>query len=446
MSAEPRQFRTDAEQVLAEQYRSVRSRLPGSPAVARRRDEAFANFERLGLPHRRIEAWKYTDLRALMRWAAPPAEPATAEKAAQALAAAAAFPGLDRYRLVLIDGYFQEGLSDRVALRGEGVEVATLAEFLAFDHPRVLDILDSPAGAGDDAMIALNAAMATDGLAIVVKDGAALSKPVEIVQLSTGERPSAWFARNAVQVGRGAAVRLLISRAGPSGVSYQASSVTGIAAAEGAAVKIVDLQAEGDSAQHIAAFSARLAANATLDHLSVAIGGGLSRLQGFVTMEGEGARLSASGVNLLSGTARGDVALVIDHIAPGAASRVLYRNVARDSAVGAFEGRIVVRPGAPKTDGRMLINTLLLSDTAEFAAKPELEIYADDVQCGHGATTGRLDEATLFYLRSRGVPRAEAEALLLKAFVSEPVAAIGDAAIALSVEARLASILEGGGS
>jgi Fe-S cluster assembly protein SufD len=146
---------------------------------------------------------------------------------------------------------------------------------------------------------------------------------------------------------------------------------------------------------------------------------------------------------MLGAKAHGDVLLLIDHDAPAATSRILYRNVARDQAVGAFEGRILVRQIAQKTDGRMMTNTLVLSDEAEFAAKPELEIYADDVQCGHGATTGQIDQTAVFYLRSRGVPRAEAEALLLKAFLVEPVQAIGDAALAGALEPLLDAWLAG---
>lgn len=443
MSAEPRILRTEPELAISEQYRAARGRLPGSEAVLRRRDEAFATFERLGLPHRRVEAWKYTDLRALMRSAVPVADPPSAVAVAAALTDADALAGLDRYRLVLADGHFQEGESDREALLAEGVEVATLAEFLGFDHPSVLDILATPPGAGEDATIALNAALATDGVVVIVRPGTVVSRPIELVHVSTTAEATSSYARSAVQIGAGATATLVVTRTGPLGILYQANTVLGLSVGAGGKATVVDIGADGDRSQHLATFSARVAENATLDHLAVRAGAGLSRLQGFMSLEGEGARLAASGTNMLGATAHGDVLLLIEHAAPNATSRILYRNVAKDQAAGAFQGRILVRPLAQKTDGRMLINTLLLSDDAEFAAKPELEIYADDVQCGHGATTGQLDEAAVFYLRSRGVPRKEAEALLLKAFLVEPVEAIGDPVLAASLEPLVDAWLSG---
>jgi Fe-S cluster assembly protein SufD len=443
MSAEPRTLKTEPELAISEQYRAARAMLPGSAAVARKRDEAFTTFERLGLPHRRVEAWKYTDLRALMRVAAPLADPPSAVAVAAALTGADALAGLDRHRLVIADGHFQEGESDRAALKAEGVEVAALADFLGVDHPRVMAILDTPPGAGDDAMIALNAALASDGVVVIVPDGTTLSKPIEIVHVSTTADATSSYVRSAVQIGAGAAATLVVTRTGPLGIGYQANSVLGLSVGAGGKATIVDVAADGDRSQHLASFSARVAEGASLDHLAVRAGAGLSRLQGFISLEGEGARLTASGANMLDAKAHGDVLLLIEHAAPAATSRILYRNVARDDAMGSFEGRILVRPLAQKTDGRMMINTLILSDNAEFAAKPELEIYADDVQCGHGATTGQIDETAVFYLQSRGVPRKEAEALLLKAFLAEPLAAIGDPTLAAALEPLVDAWLAG---
>ncbi|MCW5716711.1 MAG: Fe-S cluster assembly protein SufD [Bauldia sp.] len=443
MSAEPRTLKTEAELALAEQYRGARAILPGSAAVARKRDEAFATFERLGLPHRRVEAWKYTDLRALMRVAVPVADPPNPVAVTAALTDADALAGIDRYRLIVADGHFQESQSDRQALLAEGVEVATLAEFLGFDHPSVLDILATPPGAGEDAIIALNAALATDGVVLIVPPGTIVSKPIEIVHVSTTTGATSSYSRSAVQVGAGASARLVVTRTGPLGIGYQANSVLGLSVGAGGRATVVDIAADGDRSQHLASFSARVAEGATLDHLALRAGAGLSRLQGYFSLEGEGAGLTASGANMLDAKAHGDVLLLIEHAAPATTSRLLYRNVAKDDAVGAFEGRILVRPVAQKTDGRMMVNTLLLSDSAEFAAKPELEIYADDVQCGHGATTGQIDETAVFYLQSRGVPRKEAEALLLKAFLAEPLAGVGDPALAAAVEPLVDAWLAG---
>jgi Fe-S cluster assembly protein SufD len=442
MSAEPRSLKTAAEQGIGANYRAVRDSLPGSSAVAAKRDAAFAHFERFGLPHRRVEAWKYTDLRARMKEAAPIAPKPTFEAAARMHAALPTFGSLDRYRLVIADGFFQEALSDRKAMRGEGVEVTTLAEYLGADSPSVADILESPDAAADDSLVALNAAFASDGVVVLVPDDCAPSRPIEIVHLTTGGEGAAWFAWNSVRIGKGAGLRLLISHVGPDGVAGQSSSFVGIEVGESASVSVVDLQVEGDATQHVATFSAAIAANASLRHLAVARGGATSRLQAFASLDGEGAWLTAAGANMLSGTEHGDISWRIAHRVPGATSRVLYKNVAADTAFGAFQGLILVEPDAQKTDGRMLTRTLLLSPEAQFAAKPELEIYADDVQCGHGATIGEVDEDALFYMMARGIPRDEAMALLVRAFLAEAIDALEEVAIGEALEPRLATWLE----
>jgi len=154
--------------------------------------------------------------------------------------------------------------------------------------------------------------------------------------------------------------------------------------------------------------------------------GALSRFSGLVTMNGEGSELNVNGVNLLKGTQHGDTTLVVDHAVPNCTSREIFRAVVDDRAHSVFQGRIIVRPHAQKTDGKMMTRALLLSDEAEADNKPELEIFADDVTCGHGATAGALDESLLFYLRARGLPEKEAQALLIQAFVGEAIEGIAN--------------------
>ena len=155
-------------------------------------------------------------------------------------------------------------------------------------------------------------------------------------------------------------------------------------------------------------------------------GGAVSRLQGFFNLAGEGSELSVNGVNLLKSKQHGDTTLVIDHAVPHCLSREIFRAVVDDRAHSVFQGRIIVRPDAQKTDGKMMTRALLLSDEAEADNKPELEIFADDVTCGHGATAGALDDSLLFYLRARGLPEKEAQALLIQAFVGEAIEGIAD--------------------
>ncbi|MHA1559999.1 MAG: Fe-S cluster assembly protein SufD, partial [Alphaproteobacteria bacterium] len=442
MSAEPRTLKTEAELAIADAYRSAKASLPGSLAVAERRDAAFNVFENRGLPHRRIEAWKYTDLRARLRSVSPIAATPAAAAASHACASLATFGTLDRYRLVIADGHFQEALSDREVLLAEGVEVVSLAEFLTFESDDVLKVFDSPEAAQDDAIVALNAALATDGVVIFVPDGCTPAKPIEIVHLSTSKTGSSWFARSFAKIGRGAAPRLLVSHVGPDGASNQTNSYLAVDLAEGGDASIAELQAEGDDALHIGTFSARLATNASLRHLAVIKGAASSRSQSFAAIDGEGARIVVAGANMIADGRHGDVSWHIDHRVPEATSRVIYKNVVADESFGAFQGLILVRPDAHGTDGRMMTRTLLLSDEAQFAAKPELEIYADDVQCGHGATIGQVDESALFYLMARGIQRVEAEALLVRAFLFEAVDAIPDRAVTSSLENTVSAWLK----
>lgn len=442
MSVEPANLSTEAERGLEENFSGIRHALPGNAAVAARRDEAFALFQRQGLPHRRVEAWKYTDLRALTKQAEQLAPTPSTDAAARMHAALPTFGALDRYRLVIADGHFQEALSDREALLAEGVEIATLAEFLGFEGDGVVDVLNPPEGAGNDAMIALNAAFATDGVVILAGEGAQPTKPIEIVHLTTGGEPAAWFARSVARIGEGARVKLLVSHVGPDEMVTQSNSYVGVHLGRGAEAEIVDLQIEGDATRHVATFEAVVAAEAKLHHLAVAAGGALARLQGFVAVTGEDAEVRIGGANMLAGKEHGDISWRIDHVVPGSASRVLYKNASADDAFGAFQGLILVRPDAQKTDGKMMTRTLLLSPEAQFAAKPELEIYADDVQCGHGATIGEIDEDALFYLMARGIPRAEAEALLIRAFLDEALATIDDEAVVAALEPIVGRWLE----
>ncbi len=195
------------------------------------------------------------------------------------------------------------------------------------------------------------------------------------------------------------------SHRGPDGLAYQVNAVTELSIAPGAHVEWARLQAEGGAAQHIGTLQTRLAADATLSHLIVNAGAALWRWQGFATVAGRGVTLSFNGATMLSGSEHGDQTLVVRHAEGWSQSRELFKNVVDGKAEGVFQGRIVVDQDAQKTDAKMMTQALLLSDEAQFASKPELEIFADDVQCGHGATSGRIDDTELFYLMARGVPR-----------------------------------------
>lgn len=423
MTAEPRTLRTKAEEAIASLYAASRAGLPGGDAVRARRNAAFSLFERFGLPHRRVEAWKYTDLRTLMRAVAPLAGVAPAERLA-AVAEADPLASLDRAQIVIANGVFEPELSD---LGGtDGITVESLSHVLATSPERVGRLFDD----GDDTVMALNTSLMQGGAVVTIAAGARPQRAIEIVHLTAGDAPVSVFTRDLVDVGEGASVRFLESHRGPMGIAYQVNALTELRIGDGAAVKWIRLQTESEAAQHLASFVTRLGARATLDHLAVNSGAALARWQAFATLAGEHGRVAFSAATMLSGTEHSDSTLVINHAEPNGASRELFKSAVDGRATGAFQGKIVVAPVAQKTDARMMAKALLLSDEAEFASKPELEIFADDVQCGHGATAGQIDDGQLFYLMSRGIPRAEAERLLIEAFLDDAVDAIGEDAIA----------------
>jgi len=413
--------KTDKGRAMGDIFSAARDRLPGAGTVVEVRRQAFAAYERLGLPHRRIEEWKYTDLRALMgevKPLAPKPDAAAVERARVALKAQAVAGGT---KLVLVDGVFVAELSDAA---GAGVSVRTLREVLENNgNDARADLLITNTS---DAMISLNAALATDGVLVDVADGAKLSAPIQIVHVATASSASV-FTRSHVRIGKGARATLVESFVAAKGAGgYQVHDAVILWVGDAAEFSHVRLMTDATDATNISAEIVTVGAKAKLNLFNMTSGGAVSRLQGFFNLAGEGSELSVNGVNLLKGKQHGDTTLVIDHAVPHCLSRAIFRAVVDDRAHSVFQGRIIVRPNAQKTDGKMMTRALLLSDEAEADNKPELEIFADDVTCGHGATAGALDDSLLFYLRARGLPEKEAQALLIQAFVGEAIEGIGD--------------------
>jgi len=418
MNAEIRPMKTAAELKLAESFAAARAKLPGGPAIAERRLSAFGRFAELGLPHRRVEEWKYTDLRALMRDAKPLAEAPSAAAKLHAKGAGKIFAGLDCRRLLFVDGAFVPDLSD---LRGlePGLTIGPLSKALAEGDPLVAGRLGEVV-ATDDVAVALNTAFMGDGAVIHVAADARIDRPIHLV-FAFASSAAAVFSRSLVVVEAGARLTLLETFEGPAGVDYQINAALDLVVADGASVDHVKIGSDGSHALHISTLMADLGARASLRDLVFTTGAAVSRNQLFVRFSGEDSRLAANSATLLKGRQHADTTLVIDHAVPGGVSRELNKAVLDDESRGVFQGKIIVAPGAQKTDGKMMSRALLLSETAEADNKPELEIFADDVVCGHGATAGALDRDLLFYVRARGVPQKEAEALLIAAFVGEAI-------------------------
>src|SRR4051812_225034 len=408
---------------VSDLFASAEGRLPGSPSVIAVRREAFETYERLGLPHRRIEEWKYTDLRALVGEVLPLAAAPDAAALKRAADAVKAHAIAGARKLVLVDGVFAADLSDLKAL-GSEVSVKTLREVLENKaNPAAADLLQT---ISSDAVISLNAAMATDGVVISVADGAQPSAPVQLIHVATASSASS-FTRSHLRIGKGARATIIESFVAAGKTSaYQVNDAVILWVGDNADVAHIRLMDDSPDAVNITSQFVTVGANTKLNFFNMTTGAAVSRLQGFITLAGEGSELSVNGVNLLQKTEHGDTTLVVDHAVPNCVSREVFRAVIDDRAHSVFQGRIIVRPDAQKTDGKMMIRALLLSDEAEADNKPELEIFADDVSCGHGATAGALDDSLLFYLKARGLPEKQAQALLIQAFVGEAIEQIAD--------------------
>ena len=407
---------------LSDTFAVARDRLPGAAKVADLRRLAFDAYERTGLPHRRIEDWKYTDLRVLMRDVLPLA--ASPDAAALARAAAALkLHAIDGVRkLLLVDGVFAPTLSDLGSLE-KGLGIHTLREVLEAGDSAAHAQLFAPDNS--DPMVALNSAMMTDGLVIDIADGAVLTQPLHIVHIASGETPSAMFTRSQFTVGKSAGATLVESYIAADGVkTYQVHDSLVVGIGDNARLDHVRLTEDSREAFNISSAVVTLGKHAHYNTFGMNTGSLVSRYQAVIAIAGEHSKVETNGVNLLNGRQHADTTLFMDHSVPNCASREIFRAVIDDRGHSVFQGRIVVRPKAQKTDAKMMTRALLLSDEAEADNKPELEIFADDVTCGHGATTGALDESLLFYLRARGLSEKEAQALLIQAFVGEAIETI----------------------
>jgi len=421
MMAEIKPIKTAAEIGLAEAFAALRPRLAGTPGAARR-EAAFRRFEAVGLPHRRIEDWKYTGLRALMRDAKPLAAPPDESVKARARSAGGVLAGLDVRRIVFADGMLVPELSDLAP--EPGLKITSLAAALARGDAATVASLGVGPAEGDVAY-ALNTAFMGDGAVIELAPGARPARPIHLVFAYGSDRAAAVFTRSLVAVGAGAGLTLFESHDGLDGVDYQVNAAIDLVLGDGAQFEHVKIGAEGRDALHLSTLSATVGAAARFADMTFTTGGKVVRNQLFVRCNGAGSSLAINGASLLNGRQHADTTMLVDHAAGHCYGREVFKSVLDDAGRGVFQGKIIVRRGAQKTDARMMSRALLLSDEAEADNKPELEIFADDVQCGHGATSGALDDNLKFYLMARGIPEREAEALLIQSFVAEAIEGVG---------------------
>ena len=403
-------------------YEGLRDRLPGHrlPWLAALRDRAADAFRTQGLPTRRVEEWKYTDLRPVAEAAFD--EPLTVLDEGRALPPAEGGAA----RAVLVDGRFRAELSslDGLPFRADSVAAAL---------PALEGRIGAIAPFGALPLVALNTMLFEDGLLVEVPEGVDGGVLDLLLVATESERPSAFHPRHLIRLGKGARLTLIETASGGAG-RYLHNPVFEIEVAEGATLVHARLQQDGRQGFHLSNVHALVAAGGTYDNFTLNAGARLTRNEIHTTLTGPGAACHMNGAQLLAGTQHADTTTFLDHAAPGCTSRQTYKTVLAGRSRGVFQGRILVRQAAQKTDGYQMNQALLLSPEAEMDSKPQLEIYADDVKCSHGATVGELDHDQLFYLRARGVPEAEARSLLIQAFLAEAVEGVTDGTARAALE------------
>ncbi|KQR68719.1 Fe-S cluster assembly protein SufD [Rhizobium sp. Leaf341] len=412
--------RTAAEQALLEAYGHQLSDLPGDGAVLSARDTLLSDLKDAGLPTRRQESWHYTDLRALLR-TVPAFDGSTFAEPVEPLAVGSAV-------LTVINGHADAGQAP------EGLHVKRYGESL-LDGTAAGDLVERNA---EDAIGRINGTFVRDGFEIEIPEGTVLAQPLEL-QIVQGAGQS--HSRFPVTFGPRSKATVIERHLSVDGRPSLVSSVSDLIVEDGAEVTWILLQQQGAEDTHLGQLNFELGENASFRLFVINAGGKLVRQEVHGVVTGEGSDFKLRGINLMGGDTLTDVTFTLGHDVANTTSTEIIRNVLFDKARGVFQGQIRVAQDAQKTDAKMACNTLLLSDDADFAAKPELEIFADDVQCGHGATVIDLNPTHLYYLQARGIPENRARAMLVNAFVDEIVEELEDEALIEPLELMISEWL-----
>ena len=413
-------LRSPAEAGLSKLFETARQSFASDATIAR--EEAFRFFEATGLPSRRVEAFKYTDLRAAISEAALPAEAPSLDAAKAAVAQAKGFAGIEAARLTFVNGHLVGALSDLDRIPA-GVTVLPLNDALSQGDAALKQLAPVPQ-ARENPIYQLNTAFLADGAVIRVAAGAKPEQPIHLRFVGTGSTPFSTATRVLVEIGAGAEFGLLESHEGPNGLTCQPNDALDVVVGPRAAFRHTRLNIEGDATIALSTLSLKVEAEAQVETVNLVTGAVLSRHQIYVHVAGEDTNVVVNGAAMLRNGQLADSTLLADHAGVGGVGREQFKWIIDGDATGVFQGKIIVRQAAQKTDGKMKSDCLLLTDEGQMMNKPELEIFADDVACGHGATCGAPDPDLLFYLMARGLPRPVAESLLVQAFVGEAVEAV----------------------
>ncbi len=401
------------------------------------RDRAAARFSALGFPTVRDEEWRFTNVAPI---AAAEFKPTGADAVLANEQEIAGYLYSDaEYRLLIVNGRFVPGLSRTQGLPA-GVRVGSLAAAVTEHADVVQRYLGQLADFGSKGFTALNTALAVDGAYVYIPDGVVLEQPLHLLFVTTTSATSGPIMTNTrvlVVAGDRTQARIVETYAGPRGAAYFTNAVTEIVAGENSAVDHYKVQEESFEAFHIASMHVHAARSANVSSHSFSLGGKLVRNDANALLDGEGAECTLNGLYLADGERLVDNHTLIDHAKAHCPSHEIYKGILGGKARAVFNGKIVVRPDAQKTDAKQTNRALLLSDDASINTKPQLEIFADDVKCTHGAAIGQLDDDAIFYLRARGLTYFEARDMLIHAFAGDILDRVKIASLKTALEGEL---------
>ena len=413
--------------------------------VRRQREEGMDRFQERGFPTVAEEEWRFTNVAPIARTVFRRPAPGEGSGVRGADVAAFGFEGaFEGHQIVFVDGRHAPGLSS-ITPAG-GLQISSLADVLSREPERLQPHLGRVVSGGASAFADLNAAFFEDGAFVFIPPGLAVDEPIHLVFISSrgaGPAPTISHPRTVVIAGRGSQAQIVESYAGVPGAAYFANAVTEIALEDDAGLEHYKVQRESDAAFHVGFMGVVQGRATRFKSHSFALGGRLARSDVRQLFAAEGGECELNGVFAVAGEQHTDTHTVIDHAHPHCTSREFYKGILDGKSRGVFVGRILVREGASKTDAHQTNKNLLLSREALVDSVPQLEILASDVKCKHGSTTGQLDPAALFYLRSRGIPEAAARSLLVCAFASDVVGRVRIPALKAGIERHMREHLPG---
>jgi Fe-S cluster assembly protein SufD len=388
--------------------------------LAALRQAGRASFAEQGFPTLQHEDWRFTNLAALEKLSVQPAGQVVANGAESRLLDAAAFVKLPGNRLVFVNGFFSAKLSSVKSLPG-GARVENLSAALAKDSALVEKHLGKYLPTANNSFAALNQAFFTDGAFIFIPQGVEIAEPIQLIYISSAKSGETIQPRNLVIAEANSKATIVESYLTTGSTAYFTNAVTEIVAGDNSAIEYLKLQDEAAEAFHIATIAGEFGRASNVKVHSFALGAKLSRNNIRTKLVGEGLECILNGLYLTKNEQLADHHMIVEHAQPHCASHEYFNGILDDKSKGVFHGRIYVHPIAQKTDAKQTNKNLLLSDDATADTKPQLEIYADDVKCTHGATIGQLNDESIFYLRARGIPVATARRMLIHAFAGEIV-------------------------